>query len=1266
MHSPFFFKQSFYLPTGTNQSKNAANLQYIATRPGADRGDLEPETPDAERDPRERSIEDEFGPVAGTAAGHVKYMGERPGSHGLFDADGVANLKASMHEIKRHEGIVWRDVVSLHEDDAVRLGYTTREAWEDALRRAMPGVAEAMGIREDNLRWVAAFHQKAGHPHCHISFWEKNPERSRGVITNDQRRDMRKAFMNVIYENERAKLYLEKNTIRDLLRDQVGRELNGLGLRQYLRESNLEAEAEHGGPPGLTPVLDDETHARLRKQLEGLAQAMPRHGRIALKYMPPEAKEIAHETAGWLLRQTGFADQAGRFAAINRELAGTYTKQEKTLDKATISAIDDIRDRVAQVLLKGAAEIQKGAEFDQKNPVHALVKFAHNEIDREIYHLDPAKRQDLFIPAETAAGIEGNLEKLAERLKSPGDLRPGAAVIADQVLQGSDYHFKLSELNPEAARGVREALTEQVLVIATTLNAQQQGVMPAGYTLDVEKVAPAIECIRNATSDFVKRDPEETIWTAGTMYRGLTQLGVTRSEAREIVMDWAVGIDVTEKLDKTDYWMQKNKEKGESAPFVAKSSWYRMANNLDIVRDDLIYPALWQPAEQDRYPEVDSLLRAAHSEIDIQVYRLDPAKRQSMIEPENGKIADMRQDIENLAERLKRPGDVTAGATTIADKLLETRGYHKVLAGLSPEAAKNVRETLSEQVIGAATRLLHEQEQKDIPMVLDGEKAAVATLTIQNSSANFVRYDDPEARWTAKAMYRTLTMMGAGKNEARGRVASWAKDTGLDTWQLDKTLIAYDKRQSERAEEGEVRNIVGRKYWTRLERNLNLEKGDLIYPWARERREQQEDKHIDAQYLARYAWGEIDREMYRLDPGQRQAMVAPDDARAAGVTESLEKMAKSIPDGVRPEMAYMAEQVKTEAYAIADRVLEGGYSSILAELNPEAARGVRKRVAEQAVGVAAGMKRIQEQALNVDMRLHSGRVMEAVEALRGTAPDFVRSNPEETSWTARTMYRTLVKLDVDKGEARQCVVDWSRGTGIDAGAIISRYEEQQAGRAEEQIAAEPAIIGRRTWNRLSKNLNLDEDKLPFAWFGFVDDPERKQLDIRFHIDEDRAPNIIQELKNAALSPSGRQEQDWTVRAYAATLHALGVPEVERTQMLRDWSRQSGANIPDAKLRDISERLSLSTDHNFCLGRENWERLNNNLGVSVENPFVFERSSASIVRDVWSGAFRAVERERQKAEARGKIAKMKDERKREIKEHLHQQGYDQYLEEGYEL
>ncbi len=119
-----------------------------------------------------------------------------------------------------------------------------------------------------------------------------NLDRTRGVISVGMRRDMRKAFMDIIYENERARLYLEKNTIRDLLRDQAVQELGGLGLRRFLREINLEAEAEAGGRPGLVPALDDEVRVELQARLEEIARAMPGHGRIALKYMPPEVKEI--------------------------------------------------------------------------------------------------------------------------------------------------------------------------------------------------------------------------------------------------------------------------------------------------------------------------------------------------------------------------------------------------------------------------------------------------------------------------------------------------------------------------------------------------------------------------------------------------------------------------------------------------------------------------------------------------------------------------------------------------------------------------------------------------------------------------------------------------------------------------------------------------------------------------------------------------------------------------------------------------------------
>ncbi len=52
------------------------------------------------------------------------------------------------------------------------------------------------------------------------------------------------------------------------------------------------------------------------------------------------------------------------------------------------------------------------------------------------------------------------------------------------------------------------------------------------------------------------------------------------------------------------------------------------------------------------------------------------------------------------------------------------------------------------------------------------------------------------------------------------------------------------------------------------------------------------------------------------------------------------------------------------------------------------------------------------------------------------------------------------------------------------------------------------------------------------------------------------------------------------------------------------------------------------------------------------------SAASVARDVWQGAFRTVERERQKSEARSRLAKIKELRKREIMEYRQQQGYYQ--------
>ena len=45
--------------------------------------------------------------------GYLEYMAERPRSHGLFSADGPADLEQTMAEINAHAGPVWTFIYSL-------------------------------------------------------------------------------------------------------------------------------------------------------------------------------------------------------------------------------------------------------------------------------------------------------------------------------------------------------------------------------------------------------------------------------------------------------------------------------------------------------------------------------------------------------------------------------------------------------------------------------------------------------------------------------------------------------------------------------------------------------------------------------------------------------------------------------------------------------------------------------------------------------------------------------------------------------------------------------------------------------------------------------------------------------------------------------------------------------------------------------------------------------------------------------------------------
>ncbi|MGG2201889.1 MobP3 family relaxase [Paenibacillus validus] len=359
--APFIFKMTFYSPSAKNQSKNAAHIGYIGTRPGADMG-----TEIGQDEKPVEAIRDELaGADPGTAAGHVKYAHERPGSHGLFSSSGVnPDLKEIQQELQEHQGVVWRSILSLTEEDAKRLDFDSRTKWEDALRAAVPEAAAKMGIGESNLRWVAAFHQEQGHPHVHLVMWEKDPQRTKGLLSKGERIDVKKAFMKQVYAEEQTRLYQEKTAMRDLIRDVAKGDTEKAvsildDVRKQMKTVDLELQAAGGGKPGIAPKAYPDDIKAIAVQLDELSKLMPGKGRAALKFLPEEAKEKAREIADNMMQQPAFKESLDRYMKSVEEMTRLHTKNPEAIQKAKDKAYSDLRDRVANVVVKGAAQVNR-------------------------------------------------------------------------------------------------------------------------------------------------------------------------------------------------------------------------------------------------------------------------------------------------------------------------------------------------------------------------------------------------------------------------------------------------------------------------------------------------------------------------------------------------------------------------------------------------------------------------------------------------------------------------------------------------------------------------------------------------------------------------------------------------------------------------------------------------------------------------------------------------------------------------------------------
>ncbi|ADL07203.1 MobP3 family relaxase [Thermosediminibacter oceani] len=721
--APFIIKIAFYKASQKNQAKNVAHIQYIATRPGADRGEF--------------NIGDDLDADPGTAAGHAKYMDERPGSHGLFGPENkTPDLREVQRELKDHNGIVWRMVLSLKEEDAIRLGYTARESWEKALKATMPEAAAKMGIRESNLKWVAAFHQAQGHPHVHVVMWEKTPQRTRGVLSLGERKDLRRVFVREIYAEERLALTAKKSAIRDLIRETARKDV--FSVIREIEKARLEVRALAGQEPGLPPVLHTVTQEELINKLNGLAKIMPGHGRVALKYMPVEVKKEAREIADWILSQPGFTGSVERYKDLARQLAGYHTFQEQRLNEAAQKAYEDMRDRVAQIVLQGAVKVQQIESFIESRPQmteheateYEAVKISEQALERkEIENIpqegtiggrrigagsadEAAKRlwrtthyslNRVYLQENPGADIlkprlnENFRKEIAERLQDiassmpdlqgkpaytylPDELKQKARETAEWLLTRQELQNRFSEIGPLKAERLTRRMAEQVAIRAYDLVPKE--VPDVEMVLHSRRAEEAVNKLRSVRSDFVKDDLEEARWTVGAIYRALTYLGKEK-EAREVAERFGkeAGLQHNEilkalekEIERIQFIADKSQEKGQYQRHMSRNDWQQLTENLGLEEEELLFP--WFGVKKVEENEAEEKQRVKEElKVTLIEDRVSPAV--AVLEQAGGKPEDLKElrwTLVTMTSVLKALGVDEAGRERIVRGWCERAG----------------------------------------------------------------------------------------------------------------------------------------------------------------------------------------------------------------------------------------------------------------------------------------------------------------------------------------------------------------------------------------------------------------------------------------------------------------------------------------------------------------------------------------------------------------------------------------------------------------
>jgi hypothetical protein len=325
---PFVIRTHFYLPASqggkgkTSMKAAIGHLKYM----------IDPERHQSEK-------EELLMPDHMDAGIHARYMIERPGSLGGFGPEGakIPDPNQIAHLFEHHQGPIWRCFISVKEEDARAMGggLLGRKEWENAARRQLPKMAQALGLRPENVDWIAAAHRKDGHPHIHLLVWEKEPTRERGKWSPSELKQIKQGWIRDLYAPLRDQATASKNQARQ-------------SVVSATRET-LET------PMVFLPKVDREA---FRQHLQAVRSALPDHGSLRYAYLPPDAKQAVDQAADWLLKNVDPIKQsADQYIASAKKLGQIY--RDSAVGEAAANARQELRERMARSIVNGAKQLDR-------------------------------------------------------------------------------------------------------------------------------------------------------------------------------------------------------------------------------------------------------------------------------------------------------------------------------------------------------------------------------------------------------------------------------------------------------------------------------------------------------------------------------------------------------------------------------------------------------------------------------------------------------------------------------------------------------------------------------------------------------------------------------------------------------------------------------------------------------------------------------------------------------------------------------------------